>query len=58
MSKENKPPTLFDRLGLNDTPVNIAPDDRDKDPAGHQRTKPLQTLRNGAKTCNAAITTA
>ncbi|WP_438976181.1 hypothetical protein [Roseicyclus sp.] len=58
MSKENQPPTLFDWLGLNDTPVNIAPDDRNKDPAEHQRTKPLQTLRNGAKSCNAAITTA
>ena len=58
MSKANQPPTLFDRLGLNDTPVNIAPDDRDKDPAEHQRTKTLQTLRNGAKSCNAANTTA
>jgi hypothetical protein len=58
MSKANQPSTLFDWLGLNDPAVNIAPDDRDKDPAGHQRTKPLQTLRNGAKSCNAAITTA
>ena len=58
MSKENKPPTLFDRLGLNDTPVNIAPDDRDKDPTEHQRTEPPQTPNFRAKSCNAAITTA
>jgi hypothetical protein len=58
MSKENQSQTLFDWLGLNDTPVNIAPDDRDKDPAEHQRTKPPRTLRNGTKTCDAEITTA